>query len=108
MIKRVLSDAGHSVVEACNGNEALRFVSEQRFAVAIIDILMPECDGFETIQALKKTQSHLKILAISGAPSFRSYSPLDAAETLGAHMSIAKPFDVTLLLKCTHQLLPQD
>jgi len=81
------------------------FIAGQPFDLVVIDILMPQQDGFETIQALKQTLPGAKIIAISGAPRFRSYDPLGAAEIFGAHKTISKPFEPAVILEAARQLL---
>lgn len=68
---------------------------------------MPERDGFETIRELKGAHPHVKIVAISGAPRFGSYNPLEAAGIFGAHRTIPKPFEPAALLDVVRQLLSE-
>ena len=105
MLAQVLGTAGHSVVEAQNGEEAIRFLKNQPFDLVIVDILVPEKDGFEIIHEMKKTLPEVKIIAISGAPRFGFYNPLEAAEIFGAHRTVSKPFGAVLILKVAEELL---
>jgi CheY-like chemotaxis protein len=54
MLRRMLEKEGWGVTEAGNGREALEWVAERRPAMILLDLLMPEMDGFEFIEALRK------------------------------------------------------
>lgn len=104
-LRRVLTSAGYTVAEAANGAEGMQLLTAQPFDLVVIDILMPQRDGFETIQALRQTLPGVKIIAISGAPRFGSYDPLGAAKTFGAHRTVSKPFEPAVILEAVRQLL---
>jgi DNA-binding NarL/FixJ family response regulator len=53
------------VAEAASGSAALRMASEHEVDVALIDICMPDCDGFEVLERIKSTQPNLPILIYS-------------------------------------------
>jgi signal transduction histidine kinase/CheY-like chemotaxis protein len=54
VLRRTLERDGWSVVEAGNGREALEQVARQRPCVIVLDLLMPEMDGFEFLEALRR------------------------------------------------------
>jgi signal transduction histidine kinase/DNA-binding response OmpR family regulator len=54
MLTQVLQDEGHSVTAAFNGAEALRALSDVPADIILLDLVMPEMDGFDTIQRLKE------------------------------------------------------
>ena len=53
-LKAVLSPLGYSIVEAESGVEALRCVMKQSFAVILLDVRMPDMDGFETAGLIRE------------------------------------------------------
>ena len=53
-IKAVLSPLGLSIIEADSGQAALRLVMEHDFAVILLDVRMPEMDGFETAALIRR------------------------------------------------------
>jgi CheY-like chemotaxis protein len=55
---RLLRTAGWSVVEAANGRDALRRVSERQPDLIIMDLIMPEMSGFDLIDALRREGRH--------------------------------------------------
>lgn len=62
-----LSSEGHSVVVVRNGKEAVAAVKKGSFDLILLDLVMPEMDGFETLAAIKKIPStqDLKIIITS-------------------------------------------
>ena len=66
MVLEMLSESGHEVGEASNGQEGLDQFRQTPTDLVITDILMPEKDGLEIIQILKKENPEVKIIAVSG------------------------------------------
>ena len=66
----VLSRAGHTVSDACNGRDGVTMFRENPVQVVITDIIMPEKDGIETILDLRREHPQLKVIAISGGGGF--------------------------------------
>jgi DNA-binding NarL/FixJ family response regulator len=58
---------GYSVIiQACNGRSLLDQISEENMPdICILDINMPELDGYETIKILSKSWPHIKIMVFS-------------------------------------------
>ena len=99
LLKLSLEAAGYEVRVARNGWEAL---AEQRRApseVLIIDLVMPERDGFETIESFRREFPGTRIVAISGEGRLRASLHLAAAELIGVDATLQKPFDVDALLR---------
>lgn len=87
-----LSQAGHTVVLAENGGEAIRALKRGVYDVVVTDILMPDKDGFELIGELRRKWPKVRIVAISGGGRIGTEQLLVAAAGLGADAVIAKPF----------------
>jgi len=69
LVVRLLEKWGHTVVVAHDGREALAALDEQRFDVVLMDIQMPEMDGFEATAAIRAqeetTGPHVPIIAMT-------------------------------------------
>ncbi|MEW5977288.1 MAG: response regulator [Acidobacteriota bacterium] len=94
-VKKALESSGHSVSEADSGRSALALVESIHFDLIVTDIVMPDVEGLELIQRLKKTKPEIKIIAISGAFEGRF---LKLAKLLGVKVTLEKPFSVQALL----------
>lgn len=67
-LKRLLAPLGYSIVEADSGRAALRCVLAEDFALILLDVRMPEMDGFETAALLRtRRRSELIPLLLSTA-----------------------------------------
>ncbi|MCK5684845.1 chemotaxis protein CheW, partial [bacterium] len=66
--KDYLVSSGYEVIEAENGKQALDILSEQIVDAVILDIIMPEMDGWETIRAIR-SDSRLKNLPVMAVTS---------------------------------------
>ena len=100
-----LSDAGCTVAQARDGAEALDILRATPADAVLMDIYMPQQDGFEAIRELRRVAPAVKIIAISGG-SRGNFDPLKAAEMLGADRTLRKPFGIDDLLGALTELLP--
>ncbi len=79
---------GFRVVRAANGSEALGKASKEHPDLVLLDIMMPEMDGFETLEGLRETTSVPVIFLTAKSEEVDRIKGLD----LGADDYIAKPF----------------
>lgn len=98
----VLTDAGYEVATARDGAQALRIAQTQSFDLLLTDLVMPDRDGIEVIQSIRKQQPNLRIIAISGA--FEG-NMLRVAKHLGAHATMPKPCSPRDLLAVIRNVL---
>ena len=88
-----LRGAGHCVVCAHSGREAATILRSFDVDVLITDILMPDGDGLELIQAARSRTPVPRIIAMSGGGKFLSARDcLGIAHGFGAAACLAKPF----------------
>lgn len=92
-IRDFLDSIGYSTDCVTDGDTALKKMGEQKTDLAVVDILMPEKDGVDTIMDIDKNFPDVKIVAISGGGPFDRTELLSMAEVLGADAVMAKPFD---------------
>jgi PAS domain S-box-containing protein len=107
LARRLLERQGHTVVVANNGLEALAFLQEQSFDIALMDVQMPEMDGLAATRALRAKEcvsgKHLPIIALT-AHAMKG----DEERCLDAGMDgyISKPIQKTELFSLIHRLAP--
>jgi len=95
---KMLEDRGHEVTLACNGREALELLASQTFDAILMDIQMPEMNGFEATLAIRQSEAgtdrHVPIIAMT-ANAMKG----DREQCLDAGMDdyIAKPIHSTEL-----------
>lgn len=97
-LKVALEMEGHKTITACDGNEALKLMSNQTLDLIITDIIMPESDGIEVICNVKDKFPSVKIIAISGGGRISAKDHLKIASQLGAQGVLTKPFSTSDLL----------
>lgn len=90
-LRIALEKAGYDVVPASNGVAALNLLRQTEFNVIVTDVLMPEMDGLEVIQSLRKASSDVPIVAISGGGRTRNMDMLEYAREFGADRILPKP-----------------
>ncbi|MDP8956893.1 MAG: response regulator [Actinomycetota bacterium] len=97
ILKRHLESQGHGVETAASGVEALdKLRSPSRFDVVLLDIVMPELDGYQTLERIKsdETLRHVPVIMISGVDDLRS---VVRCIEMGAADYLQKPFDRAIL-----------
>jgi CheY-like chemotaxis protein len=108
---RILEKSGHSVVTANNGNEAVAALQHETVDLVLMDVEMPEMDGFEATVAIRKEEigknRHIPIIAMTAHAM-----PGDKEKCLAAGMDdyISKPIralDLLNLLEKTRALNTQ-
>jgi CheY-like chemotaxis protein len=105
MLRQVLEGAQHTVVEASNGEVAMRLWREHAADLIITDILMPEKDGLEVIRELRRECPTVKVIALSGGSRKIHFDALDVAKRFGAVSTLEKPFELKELLASVDTVL---
>lgn len=96
LLARRLSRQQHVVVTAENGREALEKMQTQPFDLVLLDIMMPEMNGFQVLERLKAddTLRHIPVIVISAADDIES---IVKCIELGAEDYLPKPYNAALL-----------
>lgn len=88
-IEIYLKKEGYNIIKAYNGNQALEIVKEKEIHLIILDIMMPEKDGIETLEEIRKTKSTPIILLSAKSEDYDKIGGLNS----GADDYITKPFN---------------
>ena len=96
VLTRRLERQGYTTATAENGREALERLRADNFDLVLLDIMMPEMDGYEVLQRLKadETLRHIPVIMISALNELDS---VVRCIELGAEDYLPKPFNPTLL-----------
>lgn len=98
----VLEDEGFAVLEADNGEEALRLATSERPSVILLDSVMPKMGGPEVLAALRDDERTIDIpvFILSGM------TPRADSDWAGAHF-IGKPFSPDVLVERIRNVLSE-
>lgn len=106
MIRTVLADAldaeGFQIRMAANGREALELLDDWRPDVILLDLMMPEMDGwaFREHQLLREDVAHVPVIVLSAR---RDLS--EQVGRLSAAAVLAKPFELDVLFRVISDLV---
>lgn len=101
-IKLNLELEGYEVEEAVNGSQAIEKFEGQRFNLIILDVMMPEINGFEVCEKIRLTDSETPILFLTAKDG--SNEKVEGLK-LGADDYLTKPFNLEELLLRTKVLI---
>ncbi|HEY9716985.1 MAG TPA: response regulator, partial [Trichormus sp.] len=92
VLRATLSSLDVTMVDANSGREALKLLLDREFAVILLDVMMPEIDGFETARLIREREKSrltpiifITAMSLNDADAFKGYS-------VGAVDYIMKPF----------------
>ena len=90
-LEAALADLDQNLVKACSGKEALKWLLENECAVILLDVRMPEMDGFETAALIRKRERSRRtpIIFVTAATSDETH--VSTAYSLGAVDYLFKP-----------------
>ena len=104
-LKQVLEKSGHEVDLANNGQEALDRYAVNPADLVVLDMFMPVLNGFDALVEFRQRHGDVKVLAMSGGGEFVLEDALEEAKNLGAQRVLAKPFQMTELLRAVDEML---
>jgi len=94
LLRVYLAQEGYTVAEAANGREALGLARRQPFDLIVLDIMMPEMDGYEFLRAYRRERDTAIILLTAKVGEPDSVLGLE----LGADDYVTKPFSPRVLV----------
>jgi len=102
--RTILEQKGFDVTGASGGAEALRLLAEKDFDLVLLDVMMPEVDGFTVCRKIKE-DARLKDLPVIFLTAKGGGDALAEGFESGAVMYINKPFTANKLLTIVHTML---
>jgi nitrogen-specific signal transduction histidine kinase/ActR/RegA family two-component response regulator len=103
-VKKMLGNAGFTVVEAGDGPEAVQLLHSQaaRIDLLILDITLPGCSSHEVLREAVESWPQIKVILISAYSEEMARASLTASQVRGF---VRKPFQVTTLLSTVQNAL---
>jgi class 3 adenylate cyclase len=96
LLGRGLEQQGHTVVFAAHGREALDLLRRQHFDLLLLDVLMPELDGYQVLAELK-LDPHLRDIPVIMTSSLDELDSVVKCIEMGAEDYLTKPINPVLL-----------
>ena len=96
VLARHLGRQGYATAAAHNGIEALKMVRERKFDLMLLDVMMPEMDGYETLR-LMKADPQLRDIPVIMISALDDIQSVVRCIEMGAEDYLPKPFDPVLL-----------
>jgi CheY-like chemotaxis protein len=107
LASRLIEKRGHTVVLASNGREALEAIEKQSFDLVVMDVQMPEVDGFEATAAIRRreneTGTHIPIIAMS---AYALTGDRERCLAAGMDGYVSKPIQAKELFEAIETLVP--
>ena len=95
LVAKIVERAGYAVDVAADGAEAQQKLNDHPdYAVIVLDLMMPQINGFEFIDYLRERDAHPAVIVITAAPELSLARQLDPRVV---HSIVRKPFDINVL-----------
>lgn len=104
-LQAVLEDAGYNCDVCFDGNSAIRLISQEIYDGLILDIMMPEKNGYEVLNQIRKQKNDIPVLLLS------ALNEVDDKVTgfdLGANDYLSKPFSTKELIARVKVMLKEN
>jgi DNA-binding response OmpR family regulator len=109
LLKRLLTQKGHRVIEADRGLLALRLVKEHVPDLIILDAMLPELHGFDIARRIKGSAKYGRIPIIMVSAVYRGWRiAADLKQNYGVEDYLEKPFRIADVLEAVQRLLTRD
>jgi len=100
----LLTVKGYEVAGALTGNEALQKISVEKFDLILLDIMLPDIDGFEVCTRVKKDprSSGIPVVMLTAK---KNPDDLERGVACGASSYLTKPFKSAMIIEVIEKLL---
>jgi two-component system cell cycle response regulator DivK len=107
ILRDLLATAGYDMIEAEDGMQAVAAASEHRPDLILMDIQLPELDGYEATRRIKANPA-LSAIPIIVVTSYALSGDEDKAREAGCNAYVAKPYSPRALLAKIREYCPND
>lgn len=99
-----LNSEGYDVGTAADGVEALAELQKAKFDLVLLDIKMPNMNGFEVLKIIKEKYAGTKVIMLTG---FADLKNAIESKKLGAEDFVSKPYDLVDLLTTIDRVMSE-
>ena len=99
-----LNSEGYDVGTAADGAEALSELQKEKFDLVLLDIKMPNMNGFEVLKVIKEKHLGTKVIMLTG---FADLKNAIESKKLGAEDFVSKPYDLVDLLTTIDRVMSE-
>lgn len=99
-----LNSEGYDVVTAADGSEAVAELERKKFDLVLLDIRMPNMNGFEVLKIIKEKHAGTKVIMLTG---FADLKNAIESKKLGAEDFVSKPYDLVDLLTTIDRVMSE-
>ena len=105
LLRELLEMRGYTVVEACNGDEALHMIEQARPDILLLDLGMPVLDGPAVVRRIRENPrlAKLPVLAVT---AYAMQGDREKIVSSGFDGYLSKPINSSLLMQELERLLP--
>ena len=101
VVANLLGDTEYDISYATNGFRALELIEESKFDLVLLDVMMPEMDGFEVLRRVR-SQSNVPVIMLTAK---RQEDDIIKGLEMGASDYVVKPFNLDeIVARCTRLL----
>lgn len=107
LVEKILQRYNFKVKKANGGQEALDMIAAEKPSLVLLDLMMPNVDGFDVLAALSKSEetSNIPVVILS---ALNSESDIEKALSNGAKDFVTKPILMDKLLNCIMRTLGEE
>ncbi len=106
LVRMTLEGEGYTVAEASTAAEAVERALAVRPALVLLDIRLPDSDGFDVLRTMKSS-AELADTPVVMMSAHSSPPTLQKAQVIGSHDYIVKPFKQDALLRLVRKYVPE-
>jgi len=102
LIENILGSLGYEIDYSPTGKEGLEKIEKNDYSIALLDIFLPDIDGFELLRKIKEIKENLPVIIFTG---FGTTENIVKAIKLGADDFIEKPFNIERFVDIIQKVL---
>lgn len=100
----LISSQGHEVIAVSSGTEALKVLARESVDLVLLDVMLPELDGFEVCRRIKQTPE-TELVPVVMLTAKKNQADLDLGDEVGADWYITKPFKSANVIETVERFL---